>query len=83
MKLFDKYKYDDCTYASDPTSTHVQVYRKKDYFPSVRMKFEDIEVSIANNPDAILSLMFGDYMQLPPEDKRYNHAPENLDFGKY
>ena len=84
LKLFDKYKDDDCIYASDPTSTKVSTYRKKDFFPSKRAKFEDTEVSIANNPDAILKLWFGDtYMELPPEDKRYNHAPDNIDFGKY
>lgn len=83
LKLFDKYKEDDCIYASNPTSTNVKVYERKDYFPPIRTKFEDIEVSIANNPDAILSIMFGDYMQLPPEEKRYNHAPENINFGPY
>ena len=82
-KSFNKYKDDECIYASTPTSTYVKLYKKGDYFPPVKTKFEDTEVYIGNNPDSILSTMFGDYMQLPPEDKRENHAPENLDFGPY
>ena len=33
------------------------------------------------NIDAYLSHRFGDYMTLPPEDKRHNHPPYRLDFG--
>ena len=30
-----------------------------------------------------LTELFGDYMQLPPEDKRVTHQVAELDFGKY
>ena len=33
--------------------------------------------------DAMLREMFGDYMQLPPVEKRKNHFPARLDFGAY
>ncbi|MCC9261040.1 MAG: hypothetical protein K8V75_01535 [Methanobrevibacter woesei] len=42
-----------------------------------------MEANIPNNSDKILTQIYGDYMQMPPEDKRYNHAPEKLDFGPY
>ena len=28
------------------------------------------------NPDAYLTALFGDYMQIPPEDKRATHLAE-------
>ena len=48
-----------------------------------RAKFEDIEVNIPGNYDEILKSLYGDYMQLPPKEARYNHVPEKLDFGQY
>ena len=30
-----------------------------------------------------LELLYGDYMQLPPVEKRKNHYPARLDFGPY
>lgn len=56
---------------------------KKDFIPPKKVKFEDIEANVPNNSDKILTQIYGDYMQMPPEDKRYNHAPEKLDFGPY
>ena len=47
------------------------------------MKFEDIEVNVPSNYDNILTSLYGDYMKLPPEEDRYNHITENLDFGPY
>ena len=51
--------------------------------PAKKAKFEDIEVNIPNNPDAILKIIYGDYMKLPPKDKRFRPAPEKIDFGEY
>ncbi len=50
-------------------------------FPTVRVPFEDIEVSIQKNYDAALTRQYGDYMSMPPIEKRYNHPPKILDFG--
>lgn len=35
--------------------------------------FEDISVSILSGYDEYLTKLYGDYMQLPPEEKRINH----------
>ena len=48
--------------------------QKKDYYPIKRMSFEGFQACVPNNPDAILTALFGDYMQLPPEDKRRVHS---------
>ena len=46
-----------------------------------------IEVQIfyvPNKKEYYLSLFFGDYMQLPPEDKRGDrHHIQKIDFGEY
>ncbi len=51
---------------------------REDIFPTKSHKFENIEVLIPNNTDKILKTLYGDYMKLPAEEKRVNHAPYNL-----
>ena len=47
-------------------------------------KFEDAEFYIPARYDERLKMLFNDYMQLPPEDKRYgHHGILKYDFGKY
>lgn len=42
--------------------------------PVSKIEFEGHMFNAPNNPDARLSDMFGDYMKLPPEEKRRIHA---------
>lgn len=44
--------------------------------------YEDTELPVPENYDAYLTRIFGDYMTLPPEEKRAYHISE-VDFGKY
>jgi len=60
-----------------------EIYQKTDWTPSVKLQFEDIMVNVPNDYDKILTRLYGDYMQLPPEEDRYNHITETLDFGPY
>lgn len=47
-------------------------------------KFEDAEFYIPARYDERLKMLFNDYMQLPPEDKRYgHHGILKYDFGKF
>ncbi len=43
--------------------------------PTRLHKFENIEVHIPADYDYVLKHQYGDYMKLPPEDKRHSHAP--------
>ena len=43
--------------------------------PPMPHKFETIEVQVPANADLVLTKQYGDYMVLPPEEKRYSHAP--------
>lgn len=41
-------------------------------------KFEHLNVHVPGNIDQYLSSQYGDYMQLPPEEKRIGHRPYNV-----
>ena len=47
------------------------------------MRFEDSEFYVWSGYDKILRDSYGDFMQLPPADKRKEHYPDVLDFGEY
>ncbi len=46
----------------------------KHIFPVKNIKFEGVDVLGPNNPDAFLTSLFGDYMRIPPKEKRETHA---------
>ena len=53
----------------------------EDIFPLRKVPFETISINIPRCAEQYLTQTYGDYMQLPPEDKRTNHFPDRLDFG--
>lgn len=59
------------------------VYRSEvsKMFPLKESIFENIKVNILNNNDEHLKRTYGDYMKMPPIEKRINHAPYIIDFG--
>ncbi len=56
---------------------------RDDLYPTVDVPFENITVKLPREHDKILTRGYGDYMQLPPEDKRKTHLPIIIDFGKF
>ena len=55
----------------------------KDIFENpIKMKFEDIEVNVPSDCNNYLKIIFGNYMELPPENERIVHNME-IDFGPY
>lgn len=53
-------------------------------YPLKDMPFEDTTIPMVRENILQVSRHMGkDFMQLPPEDKRTNHYPKELDFGKY
>lgn len=84
VKAYTKYENTECKQYCDFPSVHfMPIYEKKDFFPLEQVKFEDIYVNVPNDYDKILTRLYGNYMELPPEDKRFRPAPEKLDFGEY
>ena len=58
------------------------VFPKNIFENPIKKKFEDIEVKIPSDWDNYLRIVFGDYMELPPENERIVHVHE-IDFGPY
>lgn len=84
VKTYRKYEDIECEeYCDFPSLMHMPIYNKNDFLPPKKVKFEDIEVNVPNDYDKILTRLYGNYMELPPEDKRFRPAPEKIDFGEY
>ena len=49
-------------------------------FPTREVPFEDITVRVPKETDRYIRNMYGDYMQIPPPEKRHNHCPAILRF---
>lgn len=49
-----------------------------DLFPTKKHSFENMEVMIPFNATKLLEQQYGNWKELPPEDKRINHSPEIL-----
>lgn len=78
LKLSQKYKYDDCDivgYASSYPAHNK--YLKKDWFAESDFAvFENVKFRIPVGYHEYLTTQYGDYMQLPPENKRVSHHME-------
>lgn len=86
LQSYVKYQDNESEYVSDLDGNgHFKphIFLKSDFEPAKITKFEDIEVKVPNNIDVVLTTMYGDYMEMPPKEKRYNHMPTDLDFGDY
>lgn len=83
VKLYRKYENQECKYYADLTLNNLVCFKIEDFKPIKKVKFEDIYANIPNNQEATLVPVFGDYMQLPPEEERVGHGLNDIDFGKY
>ena len=74
-----------CTcYSWGMSQYNTYIFDVNKLLPINDISFEGHYVKIMNDPDYYLRLMYGDYMVLPPEDKRHiQHLEGVIDFGKY
>lgn len=68
-RLEDNYGQVDVTYTAECL------------FPTVQVPFDEIMAAVPQDWDTYLKYTFGDYMTLPPEDKRHCHFPAKLCFS--
>lgn len=54
--------------------------KEKDIFPLQTVEFENLKVKIPANNHEFLTKVYGDYMQMPPENERVNHMPLLIQF---
>ena len=52
-------------------------------YPLVECRFDDRSIKIPFCAEQHLASRYGDYMTMPPEEKRIGHKPYKIDFGKY
>ena len=74
-KLMIVYNTSDADYIINYTSSYPierQTVPKEYYGKPKYVKFEGLTVPIPENSEAILTQIYGDYMTLPPEEKRVN-----------
>lgn len=62
------------------TDPYISTYVVDDIFPLTKLQYEDIMLNFPGNMHNNLTTMYGDYMKLPPEEKRKNHYPYALEF---
>ncbi len=74
-RICRQYDYDDSTLVA----VYCGSYGPKEVFPKawlqsqVMFPYEDMEVALPSGYDNYLRQYYGDYMQLPPEEKRVSH----------
>lgn len=65
-------------------STYLHWYIPVNYFHDyVKAKFEDHEYRIPKEYDKCLTIIYGDYMTIPPVDRQITHMIKELDLGNY
>ena len=81
-RLFSKFEKICTTYDFEKASkvgctvwgyNYKEIINKDILFPPSEVEFEGKKFMAPNNPDAYLTALYGNYMQLPPENQRINH----------
>lgn len=76
QKLAKKYSFDQETYVgvmTAPVHTTEEKVVKKDYLPTVEVSFEGRSYHAPENYHTYLTQLYGNYMELPPKEKRQSH----------
>ncbi len=75
-ELCREYAFDDsklCYVLAWVATSEFFIYERSWFDETVRMKFEDMEAPVPVGYDELLTCEYGDYMQLPPKEKRVGH----------
>ncbi|MEC1771906.1 LicD family protein [Schinkia azotoformans] len=83
-KLFDKLVTSKNTnkYCGIPTGRkhyNGEILEKEVYFPASKAEFEGLQVNVPNDVDTYLKNLYGDYLKIPPVEKRERHYVVEFD----
>ncbi len=85
-KQYYKYNNRHTYWTSDVmgrTRWHNAFIPREVYGKPTEVKFEDTTLFAHHDLDKYLTISYGDYMKLPPEEKRVGMHITHIDFGKY
>ena len=57
-----------------------EMFLKEEIFPLNKLEFEGRKCSVPKNYDKVLKSLYGEYMTLPPVEKRVTHNPIKIEF---
>ena len=84
MQRYNKNQNTSCVCCSNGGAGYPNEILKREWLAqSKMMQFEDTEFPGSVLFDDYLTSFYGDYMTLPPENKRMTHEFEEIDFGPY
>lgn len=64
-----------------PKSSNFIPMPKDLFLPVKRMPFDDIEVSVPNQPETYCEIEYGDWRRIPPENERWQHFINEIKFS--
>ena len=82
--LVEEHTSEDFVITYDPwmqSEVKASFMKYEDCFPETKIEFCGEMFPIFKNYDLYLKNTYGNYMQMPPEDKRVNHPPFALDLN--
>ena len=72
-RLVSRYRFEDCEFVANVFTPQYCPLRREDYYSPLPMLFEGHHFYGPRHYDEYLTLCFGNYMQLPPVEKRITH----------
>ena len=79
--LFNRFNTRHVFFLWNPCGKGREIQKYDSIFPLTKICFEGQYYSAPNNWDLFLRSAYGDYMELPPVEKRKTHVPEYILFG--
>ena len=84
--LFDRFASNSkgmayCTIPTGRKMSRGECLTRDTFFPVVDANFENMNVSIPHDSDIYLKNLYGNYMQIPPVEKRERHFYTEFDLG--
>lgn len=83
MTKYNGKGYLDCSSISSPYGYYKEILGKKELTDVVEYSFENRKYLGFANYDYYLTKIYGDYMKIPPENKRHIHNIKVHDFANY
>ena len=59
-----------------------EIYKRQDIEDTAFVPFEGRQYRLIKTVDNYMKVLYGDYMMIPPEDKREHHVVYELDLGE-